>query len=226
MPGAGAGTLAGTVREVFRDDLLSSRSLEGSVEVRAPNERASGVVTAQTGADGTFRLDGIQQADPVWVAAGAFADPPVQPFIDTLQAVDSERENVVELRVLRRDLLRDLTAAAFLMNPIEFDSAAAHAVLRFVRQDRTPLEGVQITFPAPSLADIAYDTGETYGDGTDDVTDATSTRGMAVLLNMSAAPYPGSVTSIVADVDGLQVSTEIQIAAGAVTVATVVIDEP
>jgi hypothetical protein len=222
MSGAGGGTLAGTVREVFTNDLLTSRSLEGVVEVRAPNDLASGLVTTQTGAAGMFRLDGVQQAATIWVAAGAFADPIVEPFIDTLQAVDSERDSVVDLLVLRRDLLSDLTAAAFLINRVDFDPEGAHAVIQFVGQDRAPLEGVQVLFPDRTLASIAYDTGEIYGDATD----ATSTRGMAVLLNMSAPLYPGAPSVVVADRDGLQVSTAIQIAARAVTVATVVIEDP
>jgi hypothetical protein len=222
MPGAGAGTLTGTVSEVFSADLLSSRILEGTVEVRAPNETASDVVTTETGAGGMFRLDGIQQAATVWVAAGAFEDPPVEPFIDTLQAVDSERDDVVNLLVLRRDLLREVAFAAFRPSTVDFDPTAAHAILRFVQQDRTPLEGVSITFPDLTLASIAYDAGDTYSDATE----VTSTRGMAVLLNMSAADYPGTQTGIVADIDGLQFSTQIQIAAGAVTVATLVIEDP
>jgi hypothetical protein len=224
MPGAAPGTLAGTVQELLTADLVSARSLEGSVDVRAPDDEASDDgVSTRTGQGGMFRLDGIQQSATVWVEVGAFADPPAEPFMDTLQAVDSLRDSVVDLLVVRRDLMRDVALESFLFDQVELDPAGAHIVIRFVRQDRTtPLDGVHIAFPPPSDVSTAYDAGDIYSDALD----ATSTRGMAVLFNLSAAKYPGSPINIVAEIDGEQFGTELRIAAGAVTLVTAVIADP
>jgi hypothetical protein len=222
MPGAAAGTLAGTVREVATSDLVSSQSLQGAVEVRAPSADGDGVV-AETGLDGMFRLDDIEQGETVWVGVGAFDDPPSEPFMDTLQAVDSIRSNVVDLLVFRRDLMRELASVAFLNQPIELDPAAAHIVMRFIGEDRAPLVGVHITFPDPTLISTAYDLGDdTYSDAQDE----TSTRGVVVLLNLPAARFPGVSTGIAADIDGKPFTTRLQIAAGAVTVVTAIVADP
>jgi hypothetical protein len=217
MPGAGGSTLAGTVREILSSDLVTSESLQGQVEVRAPND-----VTAETGAGGMFRLDGVERGPAVWVGVGTFEDPPEEPFMDTLQAVDSARDNVVDLLVIRRDVMRDLAAQSFLNDTVEIDPAGAHIILRFVGEDGRPLEGVHVALPDPALVSTAYDNGDGYSDALE----ATSTRGMAVLLNLAAARYPGTPTGIVAEVDAEQFTTELRVAAGAVTVVTAVVPDP
>jgi hypothetical protein len=82
--------------------------------------------------------------------------------------------------------------------------------------------GVQIAFPAPENVSTAYDAGDAYSDALPE----TSARGMAVLLNLQAPAWPGTPFGIVAELDGEQLSTEVQIARGAVTVVTAVVPDP
>jgi hypothetical protein len=223
MPGSGAGTLAGSVQQVVTQDLLSSQSLRGSVQVRAPSPAANADdIIAETGSDGMFRLDGVLQNNVLWVGVGAFADPPGGDFVDTLQAVDSTQGNFVDLLVVRRDLLIELAAAAYLNSPVDFNPEAAHLIIRFVAEGGGPIQGVHITFPDPDTISTAYDAGDTYSDELD----TTSTRGTAILLNMSAPGFPGGATSIYADVDGEQFMTQVQIAAAGVTIVTAVVPNP
>jgi hypothetical protein len=201
---------------------VTSQSLRGEVEVRARSAAGGDPVVAEPGADGFYRLEGIERGAGVWVGVGNFADPPAEPFIDTLQAVDSGRSGFTNLVVMRRDTLRDLAATSFITQPALLRDDGAHIVLQFVNVASQPLEGVQITFPAPENVSIAYDAGDTYSDALPE----TSTRGMAVLLNLDAPPWPGSTLGVVADIDGEQLSAQVQIARGAVTVVTAVVPDP
>jgi len=221
MPGAD-GELSGSVLEIVSQDLVTSQSLRGEVEVRAPSPEGSGDVVAQPGADGFYRLEGVERAAGIWVGVGTFSDPPAEPFIDTLQAVDSGRSGFTNLVVVRRDTLRDLAASSFINQPAELAPEAAHIVLQFVNGASQPVEGVQVTFPAPEDVSTAYDAGDTYSDALPQ----TSTRGMAVLLNLDAPPWPGSALGIVAQIDGEQLSAQVQVARGAVTVVTAVVPDP
>jgi hypothetical protein len=72
------------------------------------------------------------------------------------------------------------------------------------------------------MVSTAYDSGDTYTD----TEDSTSRRGMAVLLNLAAAKFPGGVTSILAEVDGQQLTLQLHIAQSAVTVVTAVVPDP
>jgi hypothetical protein len=217
------GTLAGTVAEVSSSDLLTTTSLLDPVEVRAPNATANeDDVTGVPGPGGVYRLDGVRQSALVWVGVGAFQDPPVEPYMDTLQAADTTQSRVVDLFVVRRDLMRELAITAFLMNTVDLDPARAAIVIRFVDERGAPAAGVRITIPDPAMFSTAYDAGDIYSDSLE----ATSERGMAILLNLPAAAYPGSATSIVADVSGEPLTTNLLIAQGAVTVVTAVIPDP
>jgi hypothetical protein len=219
-PGA---TLAGTVGEVSSSDLLTLTSLRDSVEVRAPNATANGdEITGVPGPGGIYRLDGVRQSGVVWVGVGAFQIPSVEPYMDTLQAADTTQSGVVDLFVVRRDLMRQLATTAFMVPPVELDPDRAAIVIRFVDERGAPAAGVRITIPDPTVIRTAYDAGDTYSDSLD----ATLDRGMALLLNLEAAAYPGSATSIVAEVDGVPLTTNLLIAQGAVTVVTAVIPDP
>jgi hypothetical protein len=221
MPGPD-GELSGSILEIVSQDLVTSQSLRGEVEVRAPSAEGSGDVVAEPGADGFYRLEGVERGQGVWVGVGNFGDPLADPFIDTLQAVDSGRSGFTNLLVLRRDTLSDLAASSFINQPAQLAPEGAHIVLQFVNGASQPVEGVQITFPAPEDISTAYDAGDTYSDALPE----TSTRGMAVLLNLDAAPWPGTPFGIVAQIDGVQLSAQVQIARGAVTVVTAVVPDP
>jgi hypothetical protein len=221
MPDAD-GELSGSVLEIVSQDLVTSQSLRGEVEVRAPSAEGGGDVVAEPGADGFYRLDGVERAAAIWVGVGNFSDPPAEPFIDTLQAVDSGRSGFTNLVVVRRETLRELAASSFINQPAQLVADRAHIVLQFVNGASQPVEGVQVTFPAAEDVSTAYDAGDTYSDALPE----TSTRGMAVLLNLAAEPWPGNALGIVAQIDGEQLSAQVQIARGAVTVVTAVVPDP
>jgi hypothetical protein len=224
MPDPGAGTLSGSVLEITTADLIRTGNLQGNVEVRAPSAdtRATRPLVTEPAADGTYRLDGVQVGEAVWVGVGSFANPPNGTFIDTLQAVNSSRSGLVNLLVVRRQVMIDVASASFLNNPIELDPTLAQVVVRFVDENGLALEGVQIQLPAADQVPTAYDAGDIYSDALD----ATSTRGMAVLANLPAPAYPGGPTSIVAVLDGTPFTTEIQVASGAVTLVSAVVPVP
>jgi hypothetical protein len=143
--------------------------------------------------------------------------------MDTLQAADTTQSRVVDLFVVRRDLMLELVRTGFLTTgPVELVPDRAAIVVRFVDERDVPAAGVRITIPDPIQFSTAYDAGDIYSDSQD----ATSARGMAIVLNLPAASYPGSATSIVADLNGEQFTTNLLIAQGAVTVVTAVIPDP
>ena len=224
MPPAGVGTLAGTVLELSASDLQTRQSLLGGVEVRAA--RAGGPsddpVSDETDASGTFRLEGVATARVTWVGVGDFASPPVEPYMDTLQAVDATSGDFVSLLVARRDAVRDAVAVAFMGEGVELDPALAHIAIRFVRASGAPIPDVHIEFPRVDQVPTAYDAGDAFSSALN----ATSDRGMALLVNMQAAPYPGSTTSVIAALDDRQFGAELQIAAGALTIVSAVVPEP
>jgi hypothetical protein len=224
MPGPGVGSLAGTVLELAASDLQTRRNLLAGVQVRAA--AASGPSTEpvidETDVNGAFRLDGIAVARGTWVGVGAFASPPVEPYMDTLQAVDATNDQLVNLLVARRDAVRDAVAVGFMGEGVELDPARAHVAIRFVRASGVPIPDVHIAFPTFDQVPTAYDAGDAFNSAVD----ATSDRGMALLVNIQAPPYPGGVTSIVAELDDQRLSAELQIAAGALTVVSAVVPDP
>jgi hypothetical protein len=224
MPDPTAGSLTGNVLEIVNADLVTSGplSISGSVEVRAANALpgADDVVVVPA-ADGSFTLDDIERGSTVWVGVGAFDEPPGEPFIDTLQAADSSRMGVRDLLVVRRELLRELAAESFINNPTELDPDRAHLILQFVDEDGGLVEGVQVTFPAPEDVSTAYDAGPIYSDALAQ----TSTRGTAVLLNITAPDYPGTALTIIATLDGERFTAPVQVARRAVTIVTAVVPD-
>ena len=220
MPGP-TGELAGSVLEIASQDLITARSVTGSVEVRAENPSDGDDIVVQPASDGSYRLRGIELGGRVWVGVGNFEDPPVEPFMDTLQATDSRRAGVTDLLVVRTDVLRELAATAFLTQTVELDLERAHLIVRFIDADERPVEGVEIVFPSPDSVPIAYDAGDTYSDGLP----TTATRGMAVLLNVDAPAWPGSPLAIVAELDDEPFQVPVRVASRAVTVVTAFVPE-
>lgn len=224
MPAPGVGTIAGTVLELAASDLLTRQNLAGGIEVRAA--RAGGTSTDpvidETDQSGAFRLEGIAASEVTWVGAGNFRSPPAEPYMDTLQAVDATTGDFVNLLVARRDAVGEAVSVAFMSDGVELDPALAQVAVRFIRENGVPLEGVRITFPTPEQVPTAYDAGAIFSSALEQ----TSDRGMALLVNMPAAPYPGIGTSIVAELDGQQLTAQLQIAAGTLTVVSAVVPDP
>lgn len=224
MPDPTAGGLAGRVLELANADLMTRRSLStnGRVEVRAANALPSADdVVVVPAADGSFTLDGIERGNAVWVGVGSFEDPPGEPFMDTLQAVDSIAMSARDLLVVRREVLRELAAESFINNPIELAPDGAHLIVQFVDGEGAAMEGVQVTYPAADEVSTAYDAGAIYSDALDQ----TSTGGTAILLNLTAPPYPGTSLTMGATVNGQRFTAPVQIALGAVTVVTAVVPD-
>jgi hypothetical protein len=223
MPAPGAGTLAGNILELYTSDLRSTQGFSsGEVEVRAPDTEGDDTVTTTPAASGSYRLEDVFVGEAVWVGVGAFEDPPEEPYIDTLQAVNTSRSASANLFIMRRDVLSDVAANAFISNPLELDPEGAHAVVRFVTENGVPIEGVTVVYPSPGDVSVAYDAGDTYSDALDE----TSTRGTALILNMPAPPYPGRTETLVADIDGRQFSADVQLSRSAITVLSAVVPDP
>jgi hypothetical protein len=142
--------------------------------------------------------------------------------MDTLQAVDATSDDLVNLLVARRDAVDEAVTVAFMGEGVVLDPALAHIAIRFVRASGAPISGVHIAFPTRELVPTAYDAGDAFSS----VLDFTAERGMALLVNMQAPPYPGIATSVVAELDDLQFSAQLQIAAGALTIVSAVVPDP
>jgi hypothetical protein len=224
MPGPGVGTLAGSVLELAVSDLQTRQNLVGGVEVRAP--RAGGAITDpvidDTDPSGAFRLEGIAASSVTWVGVGNFQVPASEPYMDTIQAVNATPGDFVNLLVARRDAVRDAVSVGFMADAVEFDPTRAHILVRFIRESGAPIEGVRITFPLPEDVPTAYDAGDAFSSALEE----TSERGTALLLNMTAPQYPGVSTSIVADLDGEQLTAQLQIVGAALTVVSAVVPGP
>ena len=215
-------TLAGTVRMIVEPDLVALNPPNAPVEVRAAGGVGTEVV-AIPAADGSFSLDGVVSETAGWAAVGAFTDPPTEPFMDTLQGVDTAAGEAVSLLVMRRSVLEEVALTSFFTTPLELDPTRGHAILTFVDELGNPLPGVRLTFPSPEDVGIAYDSGQIYSDAEVE----TSVRGTVVLLNLAAAAYPGSLTSVVAELPTLpdrQFRPGFRVAAASVTLLTVEID--
>lgn len=225
MPGPGAGTLAGTVLELTAADLQTRQNLSASVQVWAPRAGgpASNPVVDLVGTGGAFRLEGVLGSSVTWVGTGNYETPASEPYMQTLQAVDATKDEFVNLLVARRQVVRDSVTVAFMGEGIEFDPTLAHLAVRFVRSNGVALPDVHISVPPATQVPTAYDAGDIFTSAID----ATSERGMALLVNMPAAPYPGITTSVVAELDDQQFSAQVQIVSGALTVVSAVVpDEP
>jgi hypothetical protein len=215
-------TLVGNVRMIVESNLLTAGPPDAPVQVRAAGPESL-ELTAIPAADGSFSLDGVLSETTGWAAVGAFAEPPAEPFMDTLQSVDTAAGEAVSLRVMRRSVMEEIALTSFFLTPLELDPNRGHALLTFVDDLGTPLSGVRLTFPSPDDVGVAYDTGDIYSDAEIE----TSVRGTVALVNLAAAAYPGSLTSIVAELSSQpdrQFRAGLRVAASSVTVLTVVLD--
>jgi hypothetical protein len=194
----------------------TARSVDPAVTIRAPGAQAA-EVSGQTELDGSFRLERVQLAREVWVSVGA-SDVPTFPFMETLQVVDSTLGTFVDLAVVSRLVMEEVTQSAFLSNPLELDLAGAHVVINFVTPEGISIPAVRVSFPEE--ANVAYDTGDVYSD----LVEETSTRGTAILVNLRSVSYPGSATTLTASVGDRDFNIDLRIAAGAVTLVKARLD--
>ncbi len=222
MPSASL-VLAGNVRQITAIDPVQTASISGFLDVRAESATTDAdPVSTETDAGGGYRLEGVRQATPVWVGVGAFEDGPDDLYMDTLQAVAPEQSSD-DLVVAPRSLMADLVSTSFTVNPIELDPSAAHVVVRFVDDSDVPLSGVAVIYPPSTLASVAYDSGDgLYLDSFDE----TDERGVAVIVNVPAAPYPGVTLTLLAELNDVTHDVAVTIASDSVSVVTAVITDP
>jgi len=214
-------TLQGSVRMIVAPDLTGSAPPNAPVEIRALG--ADTVVVGTPGNDGGFSMEGVLAQAEAWVAVGSFSEAPGEPFLNTYQAVDSAAGLPVELAVMQRSVMEQISQSSFLDSPQLLEPSRGHVILQFVDEVGLPVAGVSVAFPTTDDASVAYDAGDLYSDTLTE----TSTRGTVVLLNLAAAPYPGSLTSIVATVATLpdrQFRTALLVSAAAVTLFTLTLD--
>ena len=215
-----AGTLNGSIEAVTSTALTESTDLDGTVQIQAPGAGGD-QVTATSESSGSFSLAGVTQRANLWVGVGPFNGDTNSTFMDTLQVVDSTHVTPVSLLVMRRPPFQELVSASFLANSVELDPARGHAILRFVNAQRQGITGVTLTTPEPATTNVAYDIAD---DIYSDQQTATSLKGTLVLVNLQANAYPGTASTITAQVRGARRDVDVHIAAGAVTFVTTVIE--
>lgn len=215
-------TLQGSVRMIVEPDLSGSDPPNAPVEIHARGADDT-VVVGTPASDGGFSMTGVLAQQETWVGVGAFNELLGNPFMDTYQAVDSAAGLPVALAVTRRSVMEEIAQTSFLNSPQLLEPSRGHLLLTFVDDVGVPIDGVTVTFPTADDASIAYDAGDVYSDALTE----TSVRGTVVLLNLAAAPYPGSVTSIVATVasqPGREFRAPLLVSAATVTLFTLKLD--
>jgi hypothetical protein len=200
---------------VVRPDLTGVRALNATVEVHAAGS-AQPEVEVESDAGGLFRLEKVRVEAALWVGVGAFDADLTGELMDTLQPVDSSQAQPVELLVVQRTVMEQISQG--FVTP-ELDPDRAYAIITFLDAGGIGVPEIQVLFPAPEDVSAAYDAGDIYSDQPD----ATSTRGSAVLLNIPASAYPGGFTHVQAQAQSplRTLDFDIQVARGSVTLATV-----
>lgn len=215
-----AGSLNGSIEAVTSTSLTVSPDLDGTVEIQAPGANGDQVTTSSE-SNGSFSLAGVTQRANLWVGVGPFNGDTASTFMDTLQVVDSTKATPVSLLVMRRPPFEELVSASFLTNSVELNPARGHAILRFVNAQRQGIAGITLTSPDSASTSVAYDIAD---DIYSDQQTETSLKGTLVLVNLPTSPYPGTATTITAQVRGTRRDVDVHIAAGAVTFVTTVVE--
>lgn len=215
--GAGSGTLVGNIDAIVEPDLATS-DVGAVVKVRAAGQ-VEEQVSVDADLDGSFVLEGVELNPSLWVGVGAFENDPSSLFMDTLQLANGQRAQPVDLLVMRRPVFEQLVQAGFTSNPVELSPALGHVILRFLDGEQQGIPGVTLVTPAPADTSVTYDLGDTFSD----LSTETAARGTMVLLNLPAAAYPGTATTVTTTVNGLRRDIDVRTALGAVTLITTVI---
>ena len=211
--------LQGSVRMIVEPDLFGTDPPNAPVEIRAAGVNGT-VVAASPSADGSFSLPGVAPQERAWVAVGNFTDLPGDVFMDTYQQANTAAQQPVELAVMQRTVMDQIAQGSFFDTPQELQDDRGHAIVQFIDELGNPVSGVSVTYPTEDDAGIAYDSGDLYSD----LLTETSVRGTVVLINLSAAPYPGGSTSLVAraaSLPDLAFRSDLRVTAGSVTLSTV-----
>jgi hypothetical protein len=191
-----------TTNGYFRNAVLEA---EGYDETR---------VSALATDSGRFLLEGVRYQLPIWLSVRAEADRAGE--VRTLHPI-VDFEKPVQAALVTRNLL-EVIAFGALSQPFSWDEKRAQAVLFMVDRKGNQLEGVLADLPAAEL--IAY---QRRGQYTDSPGTGTDLSGVIAFGNIDARAYPGNDLRV--SFHGRREGwTEIRVAAGAVTMANIVIE--
>nr|MDQ2647339.1 hypothetical protein [Myxococcota bacterium] len=191
-----------TTNGYFRNAVLEA---EGYDETR---------VSALATDSGRFLLEGVRYQLPIWLSVRAEADRAGE--VRTLHPI-VDFEKPVQAALVTRNLL-EVIAFGALSQPFSWDEKRAQAVLFMVDRKGNQLEGVLADLPAAEL--IAY---QLRGQYTDSPGTGTDLSGVIAFGNIDARAYPGNDLRV--SFHGRREGwTEIRVAAGAVTMANIVIE--
>jgi hypothetical protein len=166
---------------------------------------------------GKWTVDGAEAAPFLWADLRATA---IGDAMDTLEVIDGTKggaDIVFGSRAAFENVVTVLSSAQS-VNPDR-----AQIVLKFVNAASQPVSRVRVNLQG---AAVAYDAGDTYTDAQGPAPlGATQGRGMAIVANYSAGPFPGSSTTIqyVALQTNTTASLDLRVASGAVTFRTVIV---
>jgi hypothetical protein len=162
---------------------------------------------------GTFLLREVRNQEPIWLSVRP--DPETEREFRTLHPVLDLSKPVV-VPIVGRALLEQLVFGLLPTAPAVIDERA-QAVLFFRDQDGRALSGIAAELPEAGI--IAYSRSGGWSDQSGITTDLS---GLVVLGNITARAYPGNDVRI--DFSGAEEGfADIRVAAGAVTVADLVI---
>jgi hypothetical protein len=211
--GSDSVALTGRVNQLLDTRFQSSARYADAAVLEAEGTAEASVSADWTGS-GQFTLTGVLRQDPIWLSVRPNRD--TTQVLRTLQPVHDPSETIEALLVARQTF--EVGVLAQLVEPIELDDSRAQAVIFVVDSAGRGLAGV--TAGLPAAAAIAYGRNGLFADEDDAGTDGS---GLVVFGNVSARDYPGNDVRIEFGgvVDGF---TEIRLASGAVSVATLVAD--
>ncbi len=198
--------LVGTV-VALGGDFSTKLPFPGTATVHAEGRRGGFVSTGFDGQN-AFRLGGVRVSEMTWVGVKpAVANGPT---LATLQALDTRSDAPVELAAIQAEALDFIYSLISL--PIARQPGTGQVVVFFVDDAApdTPVEGLTVHIDGAET--VIYDDDGTYTD----ITTATGEAGTALVANIPADAFPGSVHNLAwsGAAAGFQ---EIRIAADAVT---------
>lgn len=196
--------LVGTV-VALGSDFSTELPFPGTGTIHAEARRGGFVSTGFDGQN-AFRLGGIRVAEMTWVGVRPAAAN--GPTLATLQALDTRSDAAVELAAIQAEALDFIYQLITL--PITRQAGAGQVVVFFVDDADKPVAGLTVHIDGAETE--IYDADGTYTD----VTTETGTRGTALVANVPADVFPGSVHNLAwsGAAAGFQ---EIRIAADSVT---------
>lgn len=191
-----------TTSSYFRDAVLEAEGYDqSSVSVTATDS-------------GPFVLEGVRYQQPVWLSVRPEASATTE--VRTLHPI-VDFENPISAAVVVRSLL-EVVAFGALSQPFAWDEKRAQAVLFAVDRQGKKLDGVLAELPGAEV--IAY---QRRGQYTDAPGTGTDLSGVIAFGNINARAYPGNDVRIT--FHGRREGwTEIRVAAGAVTMANIVVE--